>query len=161
MAQDTYTNGVMLDKVDRQLLGELQRNGRLSVAELARRVHRSLTPCLKRLQRLEREGIIQGYAAKLNAQRLGFQVLAFVEVSVDRTTPDVLERFHAAVRELAEVEECHMIAGTFDYLLKIRARNLDHFRRFLGEDLFTVPGLQHTHTYITLEELKASADLPM
>lgn len=152
---------VILDRIDRQLLGELQRDGRLSVAELARRVHRSLTPCLKRLKRLEREGIIQGYTARLSAKRLGFQVLAFVEISVDRTTPDVLERFHAAVHDLAEVEECHMIAGTFDYLLKIRARNLENFRRFLGEELFAVPGLQHTHTYITLEEIKASADLPV
>jgi Lrp/AsnC family leucine-responsive transcriptional regulator len=150
-----------LDRVDRRLLDELQTDGRLPVAELARRVHLSPTPCLERIKRLEREGFIQGYNARLDPKRLGFVVIAFVEVSIDRTTPDVLERFRLGVLDLVEVMECHMVAGGFDYLLKVRAQSMDSFRRFLGERLFATPGLQHTHTYIALEELKSTYELPI
>jgi Lrp/AsnC family transcriptional regulator, leucine-responsive regulatory protein len=151
----------VLDRIDRHILDELQQNGRLSVAELARRVHLSATPCVERVRHLEREGVIRGYVAQLDPARLGFPVIAFVEVSLDRTTPDALEKFHDAMRTLEEVVECHMVAGSFDYLLKVRSVSMHAFRRFLGEKLFAVPGLRHTHTYLTLEELKSTSRLPL
>lgn len=158
----TATNVVEnLDRIDRQLLHELQRDGRMPVAELARRVNRSPTPCIERLKRLEQEGFIRGYAAQLDAKRLGFGVTAFIEVSVDRTTPDLLQRFHADIGNLPDVVECHMVAGAFDYLLKIRAANLEGFRRFLGDELFVVPGLNHTHTHIVLETVSAHPEISL
>src|ERR1700691_5488611 len=108
-----------LDRIDRQILEQVQLDGRISVAELARRVHLSTTPCLERLRRLERDGFIKGYIAQLDPSRLGFDLLAFIEVSLDRTNPDFFERFRLAVRDLDEVIECHMVAGNFDYLLKV------------------------------------------
>lgn len=161
MVEDTLKTVAILDRVDRQILDELQHNGRLAVAELARRVHLSPTPCLERLKRLEREGFIRGYIARLDAVLLGFTVIAFVEVSLDRTTPDVIDQFHLAMQTLEEVMECHMVAGNFDYLLKVRSVSTHAFRKFLGEKLFAVPGLQHTHTYMALEELKATSRLPV
>lgn len=161
MVDSTAEDLGRLDRLDRHILDELQHNGRLPVAELARRVHLSPTPCLERMKRLERDGFIRGYCAQLDAARLGFPVIAFIQVAIDRTTPDALDRFHAAVRALDEVMECHMVAGAFDYLLKIRSVSTHEFRRFLGEKLFAVPGLQHTHTYLVLEELKSTSRLPV
>jgi Lrp/AsnC family transcriptional regulator, leucine-responsive regulatory protein len=150
-----------LDRIDRQLLAELQRDGRVSIAELARRVHLSPTPCLERVKRLERNGIIRDYVARLDAGRVGFPVLTFVEVAIDRTTPESFERFGRLMQDLDEVVECHMIAGQFDYLLKVRTASTNAFRRFLGEKLTAVPGIQHTHTYFALEETKAGGQVPI
>jgi len=161
MTVDHSTVETGLDRVDREILAELQRDGRLSVAELARRVHLTATPCFERVRRLERAGFIKDYAARLDPERLGFTVLAFIEVSLDRTTPDVLERFRLAVHALEEVLECHMVAGGFEYLLKVRAVSTTAFRRFLAERLNAIPGLQRTHTYLVLEEVKATTALPL
>lgn len=150
-----------LDRVDRQLLEELQRDGRMSIAELARRVHLSPTPCLERIKRLERDGVIRGYSAHLDPEHVGLPVLTFVEVAVDRTTPNVFEQFGRMMREMDEVVECHMIAGQFDYLLKVRTSSTNAFRKFLGEKLATVPGLKQTHTYFALEETKTGMHLPI
>ena len=155
------TQPVDLDRIDREILAELQRDGRLSVAELARRVRLTTTPCFERVRRLERAGFIGDYSARLDPQRLGFAILAFIEVSLDRTTPDVLERFRVAVRELEEVMECHMVAGGFEYLLKVRAVSTEAFRRFLTERLNAIPGLRRTHTYLALEEVKSTTALPL
>ena len=161
MAVEHSKAGGDLDPVDREILAELQRDGRLSVAELARRVSLTATPCFERVRRLERAGYIKDYAARLDPERLGFAVLAFIEVSLDRTTPDVLERFRLAVRELDEVLECHMVAGGFEYLLKVRAVSTSAFRHFLAERLNAIPGLQRTHTYLVLEEVKSTTALPL
>src|ERR1700761_1701295 len=99
-----------LDRIDRQLLDELQRAGRLSVAAIARRVNLSTTPCVERIHRLERDGIITAYVARLDWRVLGYDLLAFIEVSLDRTNPDFFERFRSAVTELDEVRECYMVA---------------------------------------------------
>ncbi|HEY3654709.1 MAG TPA: Lrp/AsnC ligand binding domain-containing protein [Steroidobacteraceae bacterium] len=161
MADSSPRNVSDLDRVDRQILDELQSDGRLAVAELARRVHLSTTPCLERMRRLERDGFIKDYIARLDIRRLGFDLLAFIEVSLDRTNPDFFERFRLAVGEIDEVIECHMVAGNFDYLLKVRAVSMVAFRRFLVEKLTSIAGLQNTHTYFTLEEIKADARLPL
>ena len=148
-----------LDRIDRQLLIALQEDARTSVAELARRVHLTPTPCQMRLKRLEREGYFQSFGARIHAERAGFSLLAYITVALDRTTPDVFEHFHRAVQDVEEVEECHMTAGGFDYLLKIRSRSMADFRRFLGARLVSLPGLQHTHTYFVMEIVKSNPRL--
>jgi Lrp/AsnC family leucine-responsive transcriptional regulator len=149
-----------LDRTDRRILELLQADGRLAVAELARRVHLSATPCLERLRRLERDGYIRGYAADLDPALLGAGLIAFVEILLDRTTPDVFNRFREAVLVLEPVQECHMVAGGFDYLLKVRVRDMAAYRGFL-EQLAAIPGLQQTHTYVVMEEVKSTRAIPV
>lgn len=144
------------DRLDAKILGVLQKEGRLSFAELARRIHLSATPCVERVRRLERLGYIRGYAAHLDPQRLGAGLLAFVEIRLDRTTPEVFDRFKRAVIELEEVQECHMVAGGFDYLVKLRVTDMAAYRRILGERITALPGVEQTHTYFVMEEVKST-----
>jgi Lrp/AsnC family transcriptional regulator, leucine-responsive regulatory protein len=149
-----------LDRIDRRLLALLQADGRLSVAELARRVHLSPTPCFERVRRLEREGYIRGYAADLDPAKLGAGLIAFVEVQLDRTTPDVFNRFREGVIGLTPVQECHMVAGGFDYLLKVRTADMAAYRGFL-EELAALAGVEQTHTYVVMEEVKSTRAVPI
>jgi Lrp/AsnC family leucine-responsive transcriptional regulator len=142
------------------LLRLLQADGRLSIAELARQVHLSATPCLERVRRLERDGYIRGYVADLDPALLGAALIAFVQIQLDRTTPDVFNRFKEGVVRLDPVQECHMVAGGFDYLLKVRIADMAAYRRFL-EDLAALPGIEQTHTYVVMEEVKSSRFLPI
>jgi len=145
-----------MDRLDLKILDLLQRDGRMPIAELARQVHLSPTPCMERVRRLERLGVIQGYAAHLDPHRLGASLLAFVEIRLDRTTPEVFDRFKEAVVELEEVQECHMVAGGFDYLVKLRVADMEAYRRILGERLTALPGVEQTHTYFVMEEVKST-----
>ncbi len=149
-----------LDRIDRRLLALLQDDGRLSVAELARRVHLSPTPCFERVRRLERDGYIRGYSADLDPALLGAGLIAFVEVQLDRTTPDVFNRFRDGVIGLEPVQECHMVAGGFDYLLKVRTADMAAYRRFL-EQLAAIAGVEQTHTYVVMEEVKSTRAVPI
>ena len=149
-----------LDRIDRRLLALLQGDGRLAIAELARRVHLSATPCLERVRRLEREGYIRGYTADLDPALLGAGLIAFVEVQLDRTTPDVFNRFRDGVIGLTPVQECHMVAGGFDYLLKVRTADMAAYRRFL-EQLAALAGVEQTHTYVVMEEVKSTRAVPV
>lgn len=142
--------------MDRQLLSLLQSDGRLTVAELARTVNLTLTPCIERVRRLEREGYIEGYFARLNPRRLGQQLVAFTEVTLDHATPDVFQRLNEAVQLVDEIVECHMVAGGFDYLLKTRVKDMDEYRRVLGDKIVNVRGVRHTQTYFVLEEVKST-----
>ena len=145
-----------LDRIDRRLLGRLQQDGRTAVAQLAREVHLTVTPTLERVRRLEATGYIEGYFARLNPRRLGLGLLAYVEVSLDRTTPDAFERFKQVMLAHDEVMECHMVAGGFDYLLKVRVTDMESYRRFLGDRIAAVRGVQQTHTYFVMEEVKST-----
>ena len=145
-----------LDRVDRQLLALLQADGRLTTAELARSVNLTLTPCIERVRRLERQGYIEGYFAKLGARQLGQKLLAFTEVTLDHTTPDAFARFREAILPVDEIVECHMVAGGFDYLLKTRVRDLDEYRRVLGDKIAAVRGVRQTQTYFVMEEVKST-----
>lgn len=149
-----------LDRIDRKLLSRLQGDGRVSISQLAREVHLTVTPTLERVRRLETSGYIEGYVANLSASRLGLGLLAYVEVQLDRTTPDAFERFKSAMLAHDEVMDCHMVAGGFDYLLKVRVRNMEAYRRFL-ESIATVRGVQQTHTYFVMEEVKSTHALPV
>ena len=147
---------MQMDRLDYRILEILQKDGRLSFAELARRVHLSPTPCVERVRRLERLGYIRDYAAHLDPHKLGAHLLAFVEIRLDRTTPDVFDRFKEAVMRLDEVQECHMVAGGFDYLVKLRVADMEAYRRILGERIAALPGVQQTHTYFVMEEVKST-----
>ncbi|WP_455176447.1 Lrp/AsnC ligand binding domain-containing protein [Azospirillum largimobile] len=150
-----------IDKIDRRILSILQVEGRIAAVELAERVGLSPTSTGERLKRLQKEGYIQGFGARLVPQRLGFGLLVFVEVLLDKTTHDVFDRFTAAVRRAPEVLECHMVAGGFDYLVKTRVADMAAYRGFLGEVLLPLPGVRETRTYAVMEEIKNDAPLPL
>jgi Lrp/AsnC family transcriptional regulator, leucine-responsive regulatory protein len=150
-----------LDRVDRQILALLQADGRLTVAELARTVNLTLTPCIERVRRLERDGFIEGYFARLSPRRLGLQLLAFTEVTLDHANPDVFQRFKDTVQAVEEIIECHMVAGGFDYLLKTRVQDMEEYRRVLGDKIASLRGVRHTQTYFVLEEVKSTHALPI
>ncbi len=150
-----------LDKIDRSILRLLQTDGRLSNVELARRVNLSPTPCLERVRRLEKDGFIKGYAARLSAARLDLNLTVFVQVTLDKTTSDVFDRFGAAIGSIDQIVECHMTAGGFDYILKVRAANMDAFRTFLGETINNLPGISSTSTFVVMEAVKEGEALPI
>jgi Lrp/AsnC family leucine-responsive transcriptional regulator len=151
----------ILDAMDRKLLTVLQQDGRIALVELAERIGLSPTATTERVKRLTREGYILGYMARLDPDKLGRGLLVFIEVKLDRTTPDVFERFARAVALAPEVLECHMVAGGFDYLLKTRVADMAAYRRFLGEVLLSLPGVRETHTYAVMEEIKSTSALPV
>ena len=149
------------DATDRRILRQLQNNGRISNVDLARHVNLSPAACWARVRQLEEEGVIDGYYARLDPVKMGVPLLAFVEVVLDRTTPDVFAQFREAVLTKAEIMECHMVAGGFDYLVKVRVRDMIAYRTFLEDSLVTLPGVRETHTYAVMEEVKNSQAIPI
>ncbi|WP_291519047.1 Lrp/AsnC ligand binding domain-containing protein [Acidovorax sp.] len=143
-----------LDRIDRRILSILQEDGRIANLKLAEAVALSPTAVLARVQRLTRDGFILGYEARLNPLKLGAGMLVFVEVLLDRTTPNVFDQFKAAVQVHPEIMECHMVAGGFDYLLKTRSADMNAYRVFAGNVLWQLPGVRETRTYAVMEEVK-------
>lgn len=150
-----------MDKIDQKILSIVQVHGRIPAVELADQIGLSATSAGERLRRLQDDGIIQGYGARLDPQLLGLGLLVFVEVHLDKTTPDVFEKFSRAIRRAPEVLECHMVAGGFDYLVKVRLANIAEYRRFLGDVLLSLPGVRETRTYAVMEEVKSDNILPI
>jgi Lrp/AsnC family leucine-responsive transcriptional regulator len=150
-----------LDRTDLKILRCLQDDGRISNLKLAQEVALSPTAVLARVQRLSKEGFILGYEARLNPLKLGAGMMVFVEVLLDRTTPNVFEAFKAAVQVRAEIMECHMVAGGFDYLLKTRMADMAAYRAFAGTVLWQLPGVRETRTYAVMEEIKNTTRLPL
>ena len=148
-----------IDRIDLRILKVLQQDGRISNLKLAEQVLLSPAAVLARVQRLTREGYILGYEARLNPLKLGAGMLVFVEVLLDRTTPNVFEQFKAAVQLHPEIMECHMVAGGFDYLLKTRSADMNAYRSFAGSVLWQLPGVRETRTYAVMEEVKNSTQL--
>ena len=143
-----------LDRINRKILSILQEDGRIANLKLAEAVALSPTAVLARVQRLTRDGFILGYEARLNPLKLGAGMLVFVEVLLDRTTPNVFDQFKAAVQVHPEIMECHMVAGGFDYLLKTRSADMNAYRVFAGNVLWQLPGVRETRTYAVMEEVK-------
>ncbi len=139
----------------------LQEDGRIANLKLAEGVALSPTAVLARVQRLTRDGFILGYEARLNPLKLGAGMLVFVEVLLDRTTPNVFDQFKAAVQVHPEIMECHMVAGGFDYLLKTRSADMNAYRIFAGAVLWQLPGVRETRTYAVMEEVKHTNHLPL
>jgi Lrp/AsnC family leucine-responsive transcriptional regulator len=150
-----------LDDTDRRLLRVLQGDGRISNAELADRCNLSPSACSERVRRLREAGFITGFAALVDPKMVERGVLIFVEVMLDRTTPEVFDTFATAARRAPDVLECHMVAGGFDYLVKARVKDLTAWRRFLEEVLVRIPGVRETRTYAVLEEVKSTTQLPI
>ena len=148
-----------LDRIDMKILQVLQRDGRIANLKLADTIGLSPTAVLARVQRLTRDGYILGYEARLDPIKLGAGMLVFVEVLLDRTTPNVFDAFKAAVQVQPAIMECHMVAGGFDYLLKTRSADMNDYRRFAGAVLWQLPGVRETRTYAVMEEVKNSTQL--
>ena len=152
---------VQLDRIDRNILAALAGNGRQSIAELAAVVGLSKTPVQARVRRLEAEGIIRGYTALIDRERIGEGHVAFVQVTLADTRSAALDAFNKAVTSVREIEQCHMIAGGFDYLLKTRGADMADYRRFAGAVLWQLPGVRETRTYAVMEEVKSTNQLDL
>ena len=150
-----------IDKIDCKILRVLQKDGRISNLKLAEEVHLSPTAVLERVKRLTRDGYILGYEARLNPSKLGAGLMVFVEILLDRTVHDVMDNFKAAVQVRAEILECHLVAGGFDYLLKTRVADMTAYREFIGSVIWTLPGVRETRTYAVMEEVKNVTALPI
>ena len=146
-------NEELLDQIDRRILRALRANARLSMVALGEQVGLSKTPVTARVRRLEEAGYIRGYRAELDAGKLGLEHVAFVEVRLSDTREAALQAFNIAIREIPEVEACHMIAGGFDYLVKVRTSNVRDYRRVLGEKISQLPHIASTSTYVSMESV--------
>lgn len=145
---------VELDEFDRKIVDALAANGRMTVTELARQVGLSKTPAQVRLKRLTDTGVIRGFRAIIDPARMGLDHIAFTEVKLADTREQALQEFNAAVRRIAEVEECHMLASNFDYLLKVRTADIRRYRIVLGEKISSLPHVASTSTYVAMETVK-------
>ena len=143
-----------LDRFDQLILQVLSTDGRIPVTNLAKRIGMSKTPCQNRLKRLQADGYIVGFRAVLNPKKLGRDHVAFTEVTLSDTRESALDAFNKAVQSVPEIEQCHMIAGSFDYLLKIRTADIQTYRRILGEIITALPHVSNTSTYVTMQSVK-------
>lgn len=143
-----------IDAYDKAILDHLSTNGRITITELSRRIGLSKTPCKARIKRLEAEGFITGYRALLNPIKLGLDHIAFVEVKLANTHERALNEFNAEVLQIKEIEQCHMIAGGFDYLLKVRTQSIADYRRVMGERISNLPHVTSTSTFVAMEAVK-------
>ena len=150
-----------LDRTDRQILNILQKDGRIAISELASRVNLSTTPCSERVKRLEREGIIMGYHARVNPQLIDRNLLVFLEIKLSAKSGDVFDQVARDLIEIPEVLECHLISGEFDYLVKARLKEMSAYRRLLGDLLKKLPSSASSHSYIEMEEVKEGLYLEM
>jgi len=145
---------IKLNKLDLRILKQLQRDGRMSYTDLAREVGLTTTPCIDRVKRLEKEGVIRGYTADLSPEKLGAGLVVFVQIRLSRTAEDIFEEFAKAARTLDDIQECYLVSGNFDYLLKARVADMDEYRHLLGETLLSLPGVQESTSYVVMEEIK-------
>ncbi len=145
---------VKIDRTDRAILNQLMTNARITMIELGHKVGLSKTPTTARVKRLEAAGVITGYHVGLSASRLGLEHIAFLEVRLSDTREQALDEFNRAIREIPAVEECHLIAGGFDYLVKVRTRDIKAYRKVLSEHISNLPHVASTSTYVSLESVK-------
>jgi len=143
-----------LDKYDRNILNVLQRDGRVSYTDLGKKVGLTTTPCIERVRKLERAGFIKGYSARLSAQQLDVGLVVFVQVSLDRSSKQSFESFRAAIQKLDQVQECYLVTGSFDFLVKARVKDMRAYRDFLEEELLAVPGVADSTSIAAMETVK-------
>lgn len=151
---DRNNRRIDLDGFDRKIVQNLQGDGRMPVTELAQRIGLSKSPTQARLRRLEKNGVITGYRALVDPILIGRDHVAFVEVKLSDTREVALSAFNKGVLAIPEVEQCHMIAGAFDYLLKVRTRDMRDYRRVLGEQISALPHVAHSSTYVAMQAVK-------
>lgn len=148
-----------LSRIDKKILRELQKDGRISFAELARRVGLTTTPCLERVKRMEREGVIQGYTTLLDPASLQAALVVFVQIRLSRTSQNIFAKFKKAAMALNAVQECYLVSGNFDYLIKARVADMNAYRILLGDTLLTLPGVQESTSYVVMEEVKETLNV--
>jgi Lrp/AsnC family leucine-responsive transcriptional regulator len=150
-----------LDRIDRKILEILQRQGRIPMTELAQQIGLSTSPCTERVRRMEREGVITGYHARIDPQAIGKTLLVFVEITLSSKSADVFEKVRTELLHVPEVMECHLVSGGFDYLVKARLRAMSDYRRLLGDLLKKLPVAAESNSYVVMEEVKESLYLPL
>lgn len=150
-----------LDRIDRMILEILQKQGRIAISELAAMVNLSTTPCSERVKRLERDGIIMGYHARLSPELLDKRLLVFLEIKLSAKSGDVFEQVARDLADIPEVLECHLISGEFDYLVKARLKEMRAYRKLLGNILKKLPASASSHSYVVMEEVKESSYLDL
>ena len=150
-----------LDRTDRQILAVLQKDGRIANVALAKKVNLTPTPCLERVRRLERDGYITGYAALLDPKMVDAGLLVFVEISLLRNSPDAFSDFRREACKLTGILECHLVSGNFDYLIKARVKDMDEYRKLLGEKILSLPGVSDSRSYVVMEEVKETTELQL
>nr|WP_316642188.1 Lrp/AsnC ligand binding domain-containing protein [uncultured Roseateles sp.] len=161
LSDDSFGAARDIDRIDLRILRALQADGRISNLKLAETVHLSPTAVLERVKRLTRDGYILGYEARLNPAKLGAGMMVFIEVLLDRTAPDVMDNFKAAVQVRPEILECHLVAGGFDYLIKTRVADMPAYRALLASVIWSLPGVRETRTYAVMEEVKNTSALAL
>ncbi len=149
-----WDHSLQLDKFDRAILSALQKNGRITLAELSHLVGLSKTPCQLRIKKLEQQGVLKGYTALIDHAMLGLDHVAFVQVTLTCTNTASLQAFNDAVGQISAIEQCHMTAAGFDYLLKVRTTDMNQYRKVLGEQISTLPFVHHTSTFVVMETVK-------
>ncbi|MEI2416482.1 Lrp/AsnC ligand binding domain-containing protein [Orrella sp. JC864] len=152
---------VKLDRIDRLILDILQREGRIPISELAGRVNLSATPCAERVRRLERDGVIMGYYARVNPALVGKDLLVFLEIKLSAKSGDVFDKVRRDLALVPEVLECHLVSGEFDYLVKARLKEMSAYRRLLGDLLKRLPSSASSHSYVVMEEVKETLYLDL
>ncbi|MDF0605825.1 Lrp/AsnC ligand binding domain-containing protein [Neisseriaceae bacterium TC5R-5] len=150
-----------LDKIDLKILHQLQKNGRMAMTELAERVQLSTTPCTERVRRMERDGVIQGYHARLNPHAIGAALLVFVEIKLEAKSGNIFDAFRREIMSIPEILECHLVSGDFDYLIKARIPDISLYRKLLGDILLQLPSAKESKSYVVMEEVKETLILPL
>lgn len=143
-----------IDKFDRSILSVLQEDGRISYTDLGKRVGLTTTPCIERVKKLERAGYIKGYSARLSAEQLDVGLVVFVQISLDRTSKQTFEGFRVAIQRLQPVQECYLVTGSFDFLVKARVKDMHAYRDFLEGELLALPGVSSSTSIAAMETVK-------
>ena len=150
-----------LGRIDLNILRILQRDGRISYTDLAKQVGLSVTPCIERVRRLERENYILNYGARVSAQKLNQSLVVFVQIRLNHTSQKNFEEFRRSVMDLENVQSCFLVSGNYDYLLKARVADMASYRELLGHRILKLPAVQESTSYVVMEELKDTTDLPI
>ncbi|QNM94707.1 Lrp/AsnC ligand binding domain-containing protein [Chitinimonas koreensis] len=150
-----------LDRTDRKILTLLQQDGRMALTELAERIGLSTTPTSERVKRLERDGVIEGYYARVNPRAVACAQLVFVELRLAAKSAEIFDQFRREVMKLPNIVECHLVSGDFDYLVKARISDMSQYRTLLGDILLNLPGAVESRSYVVMEEVKETLVLPV
>ena len=150
-----------LGRIDLNILRILQKDGRISYTDLAKQVGLSVTPCIERVKRLERENYILTYGARVSAQKLNQSLVVFVQIRLNHTSQKNFEEFRRSVMDLENVQSCFLVSGNYDYLLKARVADMASYRELLGHRILKLPAVQESTSYVVMEELKDTMDLPI
>ena len=150
-----------LGRIDLNILRILQKDGRISYTDLAKQVGLSVTPCIERVKRLERENYILDYGARVSAQKLNQSLVVFVQIRLNHTSQKNFEEFRRSVMDLENVQSCFLVSGNYDYLLKARVADMASYRELLGHRILKLPAVQESTSYVVMEELKDTMDLPI